>query len=124
MRRFIPFLKTPPTVAVIRLHGIIAARGRGALSDAGLAGLIDKAFSKGKPQAVALSINSPGGSPAQSSLISARIRRLADEKDVKVYAFVEDVLIEKRQCSRVQQQRHGHPLGRQAGHRPRRSPGE
>ena len=56
-----------------------------------LAGLIDKAFTKGKPDAVALSINSPGGSPAQSSLISARIRRMAEEKDVKVYAFVEDV---------------------------------
>jgi serine protease SohB len=40
---------------------------------------------------VALAINSPGGSPAQSSLITARIRRLADEKRVPVHAFVEDV---------------------------------
>lgn len=92
MRRFIPFVKTPPTVSVIRMQGVIAAQGRGgALNDAGLAGLIQKAFTKGKPQAVALSINSPGGSPSQSSLISARIRRLAEEKDVKVFAFVEDV---------------------------------
>ena len=91
MRRFIPFMKSQPTVSVLRLHGVIASRGRGALSDAGLAGLIEKAFAKGKPDAVALSINSPGGSPSQSSLISARIRRLADEKDVPVYAFVEDV---------------------------------
>ena len=91
MRKYIPFLKTQPTVAVLRLHGVIAARARGALSDASLAGLIEKAFAKGKPDAVALSINSPGGSPTQSSLISARIRRLAEEKDVKVYAFVEDV---------------------------------
>jgi serine protease SohB len=40
---------------------------------------------------VALLVNSPGGSPAQSSLIAARIRRLADEKKVPVYAFCEDV---------------------------------
>lgn len=91
MRRFIPFVKSPPFVPVIRLNGVIAAGNRGALSDQALAGLIEKAFAKGKPEAVALSINSPGGSPTQSSLIAARIRRLADEKDVKVYAFVEDV---------------------------------
>lgn len=92
MKRFIPFVKSPPTVSVLRLQGIIAAQGRGAaLNDAGLAGLIQKAFTKGKPSAVALSINSPGGSPTQSSLIAARIRRLADEKNIKVYAFVEDV---------------------------------
>ena len=70
---------------------MIAARSRGSLNDAALAGLIQKAFTRGKPAAVALAINSPGGSPSQSSLISARIRRLADEKGIKVYAFVEDV---------------------------------
>ncbi len=91
MRRFIPFVKTPPVVSVLRLHGTIAPRANGALNDAGLATLIQKAFTKGKPTAVALSINSPGGSPSQSSLISARIRRLAGEKGVKVHAFVEDV---------------------------------
>lgn len=61
------------------------------MNDADLAGLLDKAFTRGKPAALALSINSPGGSPSQSSLIAARIRRLAEEKNVKVYAFVEDV---------------------------------
>ncbi|MEM6464595.1 MAG: S49 family peptidase [Pseudomonadota bacterium] len=91
MRRFIPFVKSPPQVNVLRLQGVIAAGTRGALNDQALAGLVQKAFTKGKPVAVALSINSPGGSPTQSSLISARIRRLAEEKDVKVYAFVEDV---------------------------------
>jgi len=92
MRRFIPFLKDTPRVAVVRLQGIIASGARGsALNDAGLAPMIEKAFRKGKPSAVALIINSPGGSPAQSSLIAARIRRLAEEKDVPVYAFVEDV---------------------------------
>jgi len=92
MRRFIPFVKTTPRVAVVRLQGMIAGAGRGAvLNDAGLAPMIERAFRRGKPDAVALVINSPGGSPAQSSLIGARIRRLADEKKVPVYAFVEDV---------------------------------
>ncbi len=91
MRRFIPFLKKHPTVPVIRLQGTIASGGRGSLNDAALAPLIERAFSRGKPAAVALIINSPGGSPVQSSLIAARIRRLAAEKDVEVHAFVEDV---------------------------------
>ncbi|MCG6883965.1 MAG: S49 family peptidase [Silicimonas sp.] len=91
MRRFIPFIKSPPLVSVLRLQGVIASGTRGTLNDQALAALIQKAFTKGKPDAVALSINSPGGSPTQSSLIAARIRRLAEEKDVKVYAFVEDV---------------------------------
>ena len=91
MRRFIPFLKQPPLVPVIRLAGTISAGARGSMSDAGLASVIEKAFSRGKPVAVALVINSPGGSPVQSSLIAARIRRLADEKGVQVHAFVEDV---------------------------------
>lgn len=74
------------------MSGIIAAQGRGAtLNDQGLAGMLQRAFAKGKPAAVALSINSPGGSPTQSSLIAARLKRLAAEKDVKVYAFIEDV---------------------------------
>ena len=84
-----------PIVSVLRLEGVIggAARlgGGPALSDAGLAALIEAAFTRGKPKAVALAINSPGGSPAQSSLIAARIRRLADEKKIPVHAFVEDV---------------------------------
>lgn len=91
MRRYIPFVKSNPVVSVIRLQGAIVAGNRGTLNDQALAGLFQKAFTKGKPKAVALSINSPGGSPTQSSLIAARIRRLADEKEVKVYAFVEDV---------------------------------
>lgn len=89
MKRWIPFLKPAPKVAVIRLQGAIASSPR-ALSDLGLADSIDKAF-RSKPDAVALEISSPGGSPVQSSLIASRIRRLADEKDIPVYAFVEDV---------------------------------
>jgi len=91
MKLPVPFRKKSPTVAVIRLNGAIASGGRGSLNDAGLAPIIEKAFAKSKPAAVALIINSPGGSPVQSSLIAARIRRLAEEKDIKVYAFVEDV---------------------------------
>ncbi|MEZ5777342.1 MAG: S49 family peptidase [Paracoccaceae bacterium] len=93
MRRFIPFVKSPPRVAVIRLQGVISTSGRMGvgLNDAALAPVIEKAFSRGKPKAVALVINSPGGSPVQSSLIAARIRRLAEEKKIPVHAFVEDV---------------------------------
>ena len=91
MWSIIPFLRRPPLVPVIRLQGAIASGRGGALSDAGMAPVIEKAFAKGKPRAVALVINSPGGSPVQSSLIAARIRRLAAEKGVEVHAFVEDV---------------------------------
>jgi len=78
-----------PTVSVLRLQGPIGMGAR-SLTDAGLAPAIEAAF-KGKPAAVALQINSPGGSPVQSSLIAARIRRLSEEKKVPVLAFVEDV---------------------------------
>lgn len=61
------------------------------MNDATLGPVIEKAFAKGKPVAVALEVNSPGGSPVQSSLIGARIRRLAEEKNIPVIAFVEDV---------------------------------
>jgi serine protease SohB len=90
MKRWIPFLKSDPHVAVVRLQGAIGTGSRG-LDDAGLTQVIENAFSKGKPAAVALELNSPGGSPVQSSLIGARIRRLADEKNIPVFAFVEDV---------------------------------
>lgn len=91
MRKFLPFISKDPVVAVLRLQGVIASGGPGRLNDAGLASMIEKAFGRGKPKAVALVLNSPGGSPAQSSLIAARIRRLSEEKDVPVTAFVEDV---------------------------------
>ncbi len=87
--RMIPFLPKPAIVPVIRLGGIIGGGGR-SLNDEALAPLIDRAFRR-KPAAVALQINSPGGSAVQSALIAARIRRLAEEKQVPVHAFVEDV---------------------------------
>ncbi len=83
-------MKTPPRVAVIRLQGAIGT-GRMPLNDEALAPVIERAFRRGKPKAVALLINSPGGSPVQSDRIAARIRRLADEKKLPVHAFVEDV---------------------------------
>ena len=92
MKRYVPFMKSDPVVNVVRLQGVIASGGRGqALNDAGLASVLEKAFKKGKPKAVALQLNSPGGSPVQSSLIGARIRRLSEEHEVPVLAFVEDV---------------------------------
>lgn len=91
MKHYIPFLKSGPSVSVIRLAGTIGASLRTQLSDEAIGPAIDKAFKRGKPEAVALVINSPGGSPVQSSLIAARIRRLAEEKEIPVHAFVEDV---------------------------------
>ncbi len=90
MKNLIPFMKSDPLVNVVRLQGAIMNNGQG-LDDPSLAQVIQKAFTKGKPSAVALQINCPGGSPVQSSLIASRIRRLADEKEVPVIAFVEDV---------------------------------
>jgi len=91
MKLRLPFLKNPPLVSVVRLTGTIGLGGRNALNDTTLAPILEKAFKRGKPAAVALELNSPGGSPVQSSLIGARIRRLSEETKVPVYAFVEDV---------------------------------
>lgn len=85
----LPFPRRRPLVAILRLSGVIGM-GRGGLTDAALAPVIERAFSKGRPVAVALAVNSPGGSAVQSSLIAARIRRLAARKGVPVHAFVED----------------------------------
>jgi signal peptide peptidase SppA len=85
------FRNPPPVVAVLRLNGVIGMRGRRGLSLAGKASAIERAFRLGGLAAVALSINSPGGSPVQSALIYRRIRQLADEKNIPVFAFAEDV---------------------------------
>ncbi len=82
-----------PVVPVVRLSGTIGAVTplRPGLTLAGVAKLLDRAFSTRNAKAVALAINSPGGSPVQSRLIYLRIRALAAEKKLPVYAFVEDV---------------------------------
>ena len=87
----IPLIKQRKTVSVLRLSGLIANGARGQINDQTFASVIERAFEKGNPSAVALLVNSPGGSPVQSSLIGARIRRLSEEKNVPVLAFVEDV---------------------------------
>ena len=82
------------TIPVIRLHGAILSGGsqfRQNLSLATTAGLIEKAFAFSDAPAIAISINSPGGSPVQSRLIYKRIRDLAEEKNKRVIVFVEDV---------------------------------
>ena len=87
------FRRRGPVVAVVRLAGVISAgsRLRGGLNIAALAGPIERAFHMKRLTAVALVINSPGGSPVQSALIYKRIRALAAEKELPVFSFAEDV---------------------------------
>lgn len=87
------FREPPPVVAVLRLAGVIGGIGpiRRGLSLASQAQLIERAFRLPRLEAVALTINSPGGSPVQSALIAGRIRALAEEKKIPVVAFAEDV---------------------------------
>ena len=82
-----------PVVPVVRLAGVIgiASPLRGALSIGAIARTLERAFAVRNAKAVALAINSPGGSAVQSHLIFRRIRDLAEEKQVPVIAFVEDV---------------------------------
>jgi len=86
-------LKPKSRVSVLRLSGVIADSGnrRGSISHHRYEKMIEQAFDEFDVKAVLLVINSPGGSPAQSALIGDHIRRLSVEKDVPVYAFVEDV---------------------------------
>jgi serine protease SohB len=90
----LPFLSKHPRVALLRLSGLIAARSGGfapsGISAQSMAPLIDRAFAVKRLAGVVLVVNSPGGSPVQSSLVAQRIRRLAEEKKVPVIACVED----------------------------------
>ena len=95
-RKLLPkrFRKQGVTIPVVRLQGAIMAGGsqfRPALNLATVAPVLEKAFSIKDAPAVAISINSPGGSPVQSRLIYQRIRDLAEEKKKRVLIFVEDV---------------------------------
>ena len=80
-------------VPVVRLSGVIGAVTplRPGMTLAGVARTLERAFSTRNAKAVALLINSPGGSPVQSRQIYLRIRQLAAEKQLPVLAFVEDV---------------------------------
>ncbi|MBB3608497.1 S49 family peptidase [Rhizobium sp. BK602] len=95
-RRMLPkrFRKERVVVPVVRLSGVIASGGgplRQSLNLAGVSQALEKAFDMKDAPAVALVINSPGGSPVQSRMIYNRIRDLAQEKRKKVLVFVEDV---------------------------------
>ena len=80
-------------VPLVRMEGMIAPGGRNqtALNLARVEKLLDKAFGFEDAPAVAISVNSPGGSPVQSRLICERIRALAKEKDKPVLVFCEDL---------------------------------
>lgn len=92
--RVLPFSgDEKPLVTVLELTGAIGAAtpGRKGLSLARLEKTIEAAFKPSDLEAVALAINSPGGSPVQSRLIFQKIRTLAEEKEVPVLTFIEDV---------------------------------
>ena len=96
LKRLVPkrFRSKAVTIPVVRLHGTImagASQLKQPLNLASVAPALEKAFASKKAPAVAISVNSPGGSPVQSRLIFQRIRALAEEKDKKVLIFVEDV---------------------------------
>lgn len=83
------------TVSMVRLHGVITPSAgplpRSVINATVLEKTLERAFEPEGLQAVALLINSPGGSPTQSALVADRIRGLAQEKQVPVLAFCEDV---------------------------------
>ena len=87
------FRRGAAVVPVVRLSGVIGAVTplRPGMSLAGVAKMLERAFGTRNAKAVALVINSPGGSPVQSRQIYLRIRQLAAEKKLPVLVFVEDV---------------------------------
>jgi signal peptide peptidase SppA len=84
-----------PVVAVVKLHGVISPTpspvGRGSINLASVESALTRAFNHDRLVAVALAVNSPGGSPTQSAMVAERIRGLAKAKHVPVIAFCEDV---------------------------------
>jgi len=87
------FFKKKKIVAHIKLNGVIGNVGRfkQGLDFSGQEEIIEKAFSLKKAKAVAITINSPGGSPVQSHLIYSFIREQAKKNKMKVFVFAEDV---------------------------------
>jgi signal peptide peptidase SppA len=84
-----------PVVPLVRLHGVIVPMAgpgpRQVINSVTTEKVLERAFSRPRLAAVGLLINSPGGSPTQSALVADRIRGLADEHEVPVLAFCEDV---------------------------------
>jgi len=95
LMQYLPARFRPGTavVPVVRLSGVIGAVTplRPGMTLAGVAKVLERAFSMRNAKAVALVINSPGGSPVQSRQIFLRIKQLAAEKKLPVLVFVEDV---------------------------------
>src|ERR1700686_4983459 len=95
LSRLIParFRADIPVVPVVRLAGVIGVSSqlRPGLMLSTIARSLERAFATRNARAVALIINSPGGSPSQSHLIFRRIRQLAEEKKIPVLAYIEDV---------------------------------
>tara|TARA_B100001093_G_scaffold443777_1_gene446344 strand:+ start:799 stop:1611 length:813 start_codon:yes stop_codon:yes gene_type:complete len=87
------FFKKKTVVPHVRLTGVIGSAGRfkQGIDLAGQRAILKKAFSFKKISHVAISINSPGGSPVQSHLIYSYLRELAEKKKIKVLIFAEDV---------------------------------
>ena len=95
LQKFLParLRRDAAVVPVVRLSGVIGAVTplRPGMTLAGVAKTLERAFATRNAKAVALVINSPGGSPVQSRQIYLRIRQLAAEKKLPVLVFVEDV---------------------------------
>src|SRR3954453_5803626 len=95
LKGFVParLRRDVPVVPVVRLSGVIGAVTplRPGMTLATVAKMLERAFGTKNAKAVALAINSPGGSPVQSRQIYVRIRQLAAEKKVPGLGFVEDV---------------------------------
>jgi serine protease SohB len=95
LTRLVPrrFRSDVPVVPVVRISGVIGVVTplRPGVLLSTFARTLERAFEMPRARAVALIINSPGGSPSQSHLIYRRIRQLAEEKRIPVLAFVEDV---------------------------------
>ncbi len=89
-RRFRSDIPIVPVVRIVGVIGVVTPLRPGLLLST-LARSLERAFEMPRARAIALIINSPGGSPSQSHLIFRRIRQLADEKRIPVLAFVEDV---------------------------------
>lgn len=88
-----PWRAKPPVVPVIRLSGTIGSVTplRTGLALSMLNEVLERAFQRKGIVAVALVVNSPGGSAVQASLIAARIRELAAKHEVRVFTFIEDI---------------------------------
>ena len=87
------FFKKKKIISHLRLSGVIGNVGKfkQGMDFSGQEEIIKKAFSLKKASAIAVTINSPGGSPVQCALISERIIQLSKKHDVPVYSFIEDI---------------------------------